>query len=354
MPLYLALLFAILTVAGIYVLVALRHVLLILFISVLFASAVSGPAARLERLRIPRAIAALMIYLTALAILVFVGWLVAPTLLEQIAQFGEQAPVYLDRFDGLRDRYEDLRGEYPGLAPFDQQVARVGERIIDSAGDRLLGLPSTIFALFLDVLSVFVISMLLITNREKLFTFVISLVRPDHRDEWSSVLVKMWQRVGHYLRAKLIVSTIVGTITWVALLVIGVPYAILLAIVVAFGEVIPRAGPWIARIPLLAIAGLEGPATLGLTFGASVVIENAKGYLISPWVEGDQLDIHPLLVFIAVLIGGALLGVAGAFIAVPAAAMVQVIVEEIVLPWRQRQIGEAPAAQAGARDGSST
>ena len=75
-----------------------------------------------------------------------------------------------------------------------------------------------------------------------------------------------------------------------------------------------------------------------LTLIASVVIENLKGYVISPVVEGDQLDIHPLLVFVAVLVGASLGGPAGAFVAVPAAAIVDIVVREVVVPWRRSQL----------------
>ena len=119
---------------------------------------------------------------------------------------------------------------------------------------------------------------------------------------------------------------------------IGVPFAVPLSIVVAFGELIPRAGPWLARIPLLAIAALDSPRAFVLTLIASVLIENLKGYVISPVVEGDQLDIHPLLVFVAVLVGASLGGPAGAFVAVPAAAIVDIVVREIAVPWRRAQL----------------
>jgi len=85
------------------------------------------------------------------------------------------------------------------------------------------------------------------------------------------------------------------------------------------------------------------------------VIENLKGYLISPFVEGDQLDIHPLAVFVAVLVGATLAGPAGAFVAVPAAAIVDIVVREVVVPWRQEQIAdedgraELPLSRAGPR-----
>ena len=211
-------------------------------------------------------------------------------------------------------------------------MTRLGNAILDRAGARAAALPGDVFAIFLDLLSVFVISLLLVTNRWRMRNFVLSLVHPDDRRRVGSLLDRMWVRIGVYLRAKAIVMTIVGAVTYVALLLIGVPFAIPLAIIVAFGEIIPRAGPWLARIPLLSIAALDGPRTFLLTLVASIVIENAKGYAISPFVEGDQLDIHPLLVFVAVLVGATLGGFAGAFVAVPAAAIVDILVQDVVVP----------------------
>jgi predicted PurR-regulated permease PerM len=341
-PIYLALLLASMTVLGVLVLIELQHVLLILFISVLFAAALSGPTKRLERWRIPRALSVPLIYLVTLALVIVVAWLVTPPLFDQVASFADRSEEYARRYDELREAYNRIREDYPSLASFDTQVRRLGQGILERAGDRAVALPATLFGLFLDLLSVFVISTLLLTNRERILSFILTLVHPRHREETRSVLTKMWTRIGYYLRAKVIVMAIVGAITYLALLLIGVPFALPLAIVVALGEAIPRAGPWLARIPLLAIAALEGLATFGLTLAASVAIENLKGYVISPTVEGQQLDIHPLLVFVSVLVGGALLGVPGAFVAVPAAAMLQVLAEEVLIPWRRRQVAAEP------------
>jgi predicted PurR-regulated permease PerM len=341
-PIYLALLLALLTWLAFQALAELTHVLLLLFVSILFAAALTGPVVRLERLRVPRAISVVLIYVVSLALVVGTIWLVAPRLFEQVASLGDRAPEYAERYGELRNRYEGLRDDYRSLPPFDTQVDKLGRSILDRAGDIAVGLPAGIFELLLDALSVFVISMLLVTNRERMMGFTLSLVHPTDRDLVRSLLEKMWSRVGAYLRAKVIVMAIVGAITYVALLLIGVPFALVLAIIVALGEAIPRAGPWLARIPLLGIAALEGPSTFGLTFAASVVIENAKGYAISPWVEGEQLDIHPLLVFVAVLCGAALGGFAGAFIAVPFAAIVDLFIRDVVIPWRRRQLTEPP------------
>lgn len=341
MPIYVGLLFAILTTVGIVLLFWLRHVLLIVFVSVLFAAALSGPSEWLhQRLRLPRGLAAVLIYLVAFGVLVGIGWVVVPPLLGQIAEFADRAPDYGDRYRGLREAYGDLRSHFSALPPFDQQMSRLGNAILDRAGDQATALPTRLFALFLDMLSVFVISLLLVTNRTAIRRFILSLVRPSQRDDVAAVLDRCWARLGVYLRAKVIVMAIVGTLMYVALLLIGVPFAVPLAIIVAFGELVPRAGPWIARIPLLAIAALEGPRAFLLTLGVSIAIENLKGYVISPFVEGDQLDIPPLLVFVAVLVGATLGGAAGAFVAVPAAAVLDVVAREVVVPWRRAQVQE--------------
>ena len=340
LPSYLALLFAILTVLLLLVLRELSHVLLILFVSVLFAAALSGPTERLVRLRVPRGLAVVLLYLAALLVFAVTVWLVVPPLFEQVATFADRTPEYAERYGNVRETYEELRQDYPALGSFDSQVSRLTDGIIERAGDRIVDLPALLFALLLDVLSVLVISMLLVTNRERLFGFVLSVVHPSDRELVGRLLDKMWSRVGYYLRAKVIVMAIVGGLTYVALLLIGVPFPLALAVIVALGELIPRAGPWLARIPLLAIAALDGLATFGLTFLASIVIQNLKGYVISPVVEGRQLDIHPLLVFVSVLVGSALGGFAGAFVAVPAAAIVQILVEDVVIPWRRRSFVE--------------
>ena len=108
-------------------------------------------------------------------------------------------------------------------------------------------------------------------------------------------------------------------------------------VIVTFGEPIPLVGSWLARIPLFAIAALDSPRAFVLTF-VTILIQNLQGYVISPVVEGDQLKIHPLLVFVAVLAGAALGGAIGAFVAVPAAAIVDLVVREVVVPWRRAQL----------------
>jgi predicted PurR-regulated permease PerM len=318
--------------------------MLILFISVLFAATLAGPAEYLTRFRVPRIIAVLIIYLAFGALMALIGWIVVLPILNEISNLGEELPDYADRIEGARSAYEELREDYPQLATFDEQFSELGARISDDVGNTLIGLPTTLIRLAFDALSVFFISIMLVTNRERIMAVTLSVIHPGHRDHWENVLTKIWSRMGRYLRAKLIVMLIVGALMYAGLFLLEVRFPLLLAIIVALGQLIPRIGVWFARVPLLAVAALDGTEMVIYVAALSVAIENLKGYVISPFVEGDQLNIHPLLVFVSVLVGGALLGVAGAFIAVPAAAAAQVVFEEVILPWRTSQFEAAPAS----------
>ncbi len=344
LPIYLGLLFAVLTVIAVLVLFMVRHVLLVLFVSVLLAAALTGPSEWLHRrFRLPLGLAAVVIYIACFAVIVGIGWIVVPPLLGQVVEFADRAPEYADRYQGVREAYAELRADFPALPPFEEQLSRLGNAILDRAGERATALPGDVFSIFVDLLAVFFVSLLLLTNRLRIRDFVLSLTHPDHRRRTSLVIDRTWLRIGGYLRAKVIVMVIVGALTYLSLIVIGVPFAIPLSVIVAFGELIPLIGSWLARIPLLAIAALDSPRTFVLTFLASILIQNLQGYVISPVVEGDQLDIHPLLVFVAVLVGASLGGALGAFVAVPAAAIVDLLVQDVVVPWRRAQLKASTA-----------
>ena len=182
LPIYLGLLFAILTVVAVLLLFMVRHVLLVLFVSVLFAAALTGPSEWLHRRsRLPLALAAVLIYIACFALIVGIGWVVVPPLLGQVVEFADRAPDYAERYQGIREAYAELRADFPALPPFEQQLSRLGDAILNRAGERAAALPGDVFSIFIDLLAVFFISLLLLTNRLRIRDFVLSVTHPDHR-----------------------------------------------------------------------------------------------------------------------------------------------------------------------------
>ena len=342
-PIALGLFLAVLGIAGLRVLQQLEHVLILLFLAVLFASAISRPVALLERRRISRGVSIAIVQLTVMAVFVGLVWIVVPPLVTQVRLFVDDSPGYVTRFHHLRAEYLAVRRQYPGTGSFDSEVSAVAGKLATGVGGRLVDLPLTAAQLLFNLMIIYVLSTMLVIRREKMLENLLVLVAPAKRERTRLVTEKIWFRLGAYLRAKVIVMVVVGALMYVALRVLGVPFAVPLSVIVAFGELVPRIGVWIARIPLLTIAAFQWPTTLLLTFLTSAVIEELKADLIGPKVEGQALDMDPILTLLAVLCGSALIGWEGALIAVPFAAMLQVIVEEVVVPARLAKLGERSA-----------
>ena len=165
LPIYLGLLFAILTAVAVLVLFIVRHVLLVLFVSVLLAAALTGPSEWLHRrVRLPLGLAAVVVSIAPFAVIVGIGWIVVPPLHGQVVEFADRAPEYADRYDGIRESYTELRSDFPALPPFGEQQSRLGDSILDRAGERAAALPGDVFSIFLDLLAVFFVSLLLLTQ----------------------------------------------------------------------------------------------------------------------------------------------------------------------------------------------
>ena len=337
-PIALALVIAIFTVIGLRIIAELRDVLVLFFVAVLFASALARPAAVLERRGVRRGLAVGVVQAAALGALVGVLWLVVPPLVSQLALFSDRLPSYVTRFQHISDEYAAVKRQYPGAETFESEMASLASRLAGDVGGQLVNVPLTAAKLLFDLGMIYILSTLLVMRRERLLENVLLLTSPARRDQTRAIMETIWSRLGGYLRAKLIIMLAVGVLMYVSLEVLGVPFAVPLSVIVALGELVPKIGVWIARIPLLIIAAFQGWATLGLTFLASYLIEDVKAYVLGPRVEGHALNMDPLLTILAVLSGTALLGAAGALVAVPFAAMLQVIFEEVIVPMRLAEI----------------
>jgi predicted PurR-regulated permease PerM len=273
---------------------------------------------------------------------VAVVWLVVPPLVSQLALFGDRLPSYVTRFQRISNEYAAVKRHYPGAQTFESKKESLGARLAGDVGGQLVNLPLTAAKLLFDLGMVYILATLLVMRRERLLENVLLLTSPSRRDQTRTVLETIWTRLGGYLRAKLIIMFVVAVLMYISLRALSVPFAVPLSVIVALGELVPKIGVWVARVPLLIIAAFQGWATFGLTFLASYIIEDVKAYVLGPRVEGHALNMDPLLTILAVLSGTVLLGAAGALIAVPFAAMLQVIFDEVVIPMRRAQI-EPPA-----------
>jgi predicted PurR-regulated permease PerM len=134
---------------------------------------------------------------------------------------------------------------------------------------------------------------------------------------------------------------VVGMLTYVGLTIIGVRFPLILAAIAFLFELVPNVGPWAAYLPALTVALTDGWTTAIKVSALYLAIQALENYLIVPVIHGREAEMPALLIIIAILVGGALMGILGALIALPVALVLHTLFFDVLVPWRQRKIEEA-------------
>jgi predicted PurR-regulated permease PerM len=157
------------------------------------------------------------------------------------------------------------------------------------------------------------------------------------RAERRATMTRMGKRLSSWLSGQLVLSAIIGGATFIGLVILRVPYAAPLALFAMLGEMVPVIGPIIGTAPALAIALLQSSWQFWSVLIMALVLQKLENLFIAPRVMSRKVSISPLAVFIAFMMGAAILGIVGAIIAIPAAAIAQVAFEEAFISRRERR-----------------
>jgi predicted PurR-regulated permease PerM len=174
-----------------------------------------------------------------------------------------------------------------------------------------------------------VLALYLTIDGERIRRYLIGFLPADRHTQALDVSERIGLRLGAWARGEALLGAIIGAMTWVGALLIGLPYASALALIAGIGELIPTLGPIIAAIPLIAVGLLSSPLQGLLALLLAILVQQFENNLIVPRVMSRAVDLHPVAVMLAILAGGELLGIPGALLAVPVVAALSVIVEEI-------------------------
>jgi predicted PurR-regulated permease PerM len=321
-----------------------RQVLTWLLISVFFALALNPLVDWFQRHGVKRrGFAAALTFLIALLAIVGLGALFIPTLVSEVNGFARELPDYIRDITRGRGRLGEFADRY-------DIVERVRAEVEEGGASRLFGFSGTALAITKGI-----ITLIVATVTIAFMTFFMLLEGPawmerfyallpdDSRDRWREVGNRIYRTVGGYVTGNLFISLIAGVASTVLLLILDVPYAVALGLLVAILDLIPLAGATIAAIVLTAVAAIDGGWVPGLIVLAYMVAyQQIENHFIQPVVYSRTVQLSPLAILIAVLIGAELAGVVGALAAIPVAGTIQVL----VLFWldeRRRRRGAEPA-----------
>jgi predicted PurR-regulated permease PerM len=319
-----------LTVVLSWALYLVRGALLLIYISTLIAIGLApivtaiqqrrGPRARL----LPRWLAILIIYLCMIGVIVGVGALVFPPLADQARALWAALPEMLHRGQqwlvehGLLNRELSV-SEAVQQAPVDT----------DAVGT-IFGAVSAVVGGVFGILTVLIVTFYLLLEADNIVAAFVRLFPLSERARVRDACRDVTTKVSAWLGGQLLLGAIIGTTAALGLGLMGVPYYYVLALVAGIGEMIPVVGPLLAAVPAVLVALTVSPAlALGVT-AFYIVQQQFENHVLVPKVMERQVGVSALVVIIALLIGGSLLGIVGAILAVPTAAILQVLFLELV------------------------
>jgi predicted PurR-regulated permease PerM len=319
-----------------------RHVLSWIFIALFLTLALNPAVDRLERRIKRRGLATGTVFIAALVAVALVGWLFIPTLVDQVNNFAHQVPNYLDDITKGRGRLGFLQEKY-------HLVDKARDALDKGGASKLFGISGTALALakgvvtaVLATLTIIFMTFFMLLEGPKWVERFFSLLKPASRRRWQTVGHDIYRTVGGYVTGNLLISLIAGTLTAIVLAIMHVPYAIALGLIVAILDLIPLAGATIAAILVGAVAFLHSIPAGIVVIAFFIVYQQVENHVLQPIVYGRTVQLSPLVVLIAVLIGAELAGVLGALAAIPVAGAIQVI----FLDWLRHRRGE-PVPETG-------
>lgn len=309
-----------------------REALIIVYISALVAIGLSPVVNTLERKRlmrqrVPRWVAILVIYLCIIGAIVGVAILVIPAIVMQARQLAMDLPRLLHQGQQWLINHGLMTREISAQEAVQQTASSSGAQ--DTVGlviGAIWGFVGGVFGL----ITILVLAFYLLVDSSGLVNVFVRLFPREKRAQVQDACRRVTNKVSAWLGGQLLLAGIIGSTAALGLWLMGVPFFYVLALIAAIGEMIPIVGPILSAVPAIAVALSVKPAlALGVIifFFAQQQLEN---HILVPRIMQRQVGISAVFVIIALLIGGSLLGVIGAILAVPTAAILQVLFEELM------------------------
>ncbi|SBT67089.1 Predicted PurR-regulated permease PerM [Micromonospora sediminicola] len=336
------------TVVGLGLVWATRRVLVWGLVAAFLAVALKPLVDRLQRRVRRRAVATLLVFLATFVLLATLGTLIVVPLVDEVGRFADRAPDLVREAQAgrgpvgrLLERLHLLRYAEP------EQLRRYGDRL----GEPTVGLVRGVAQAVAAVVTVVVLAYLMVLEAPKIVAATLRLVGDGAAERLRRIGRDTSRIVTGYLSGNLLISVICGGLTFVVLFLLGVPFAAVIALVVAVVDLIPLVGATLGAIVAAGAGFLHSPTAGVVVLVFFVVYQQVENHLLQPVIMARAVRLNPLTVLVSLLLAAELAGLVGALLAIPAAGVVQVLLREFVPAGRQAlpvpAAGDGPAGAPG-------
>ena len=315
--------------AALWVVWVSRHVITWMLVSLFLALAINPAVEALQRRGIRRrGAAAGLIYL---AVLIVVGGLIAafvPTLINQVNSFVDAVPGYIHDLTKGEGPFGFLETKYHVVERAQDLVNGKGGAQVAGGFGTVVDVTRTLATGVAGVITIIFMTFFMLLEGPAWIERFYALVPTDHQPRWRAVGHRIYRTIGGYITGNLLISAIAATASTIVLLITGVPFPLALGLLVFILDLIPLAGATIAAVILTLVALTESTTAAIVVLVFFVVYQQLENHLLQPLVYGRTVQLSPLMVLIAVLIGAEVAGVLGALGAIPIAGAFQVILQD--------------------------
>jgi len=315
-------------------LVVVRPVLVLLLTAAFLAIGLSPLVDKLEARRVKRGRAVGIVLLGVVLFFVGFGFAVVPPIVEQSQSLVDRAPEYVQQLQDNR-RVAELDARF-GLLDRAQKTLADPTRFGTAAAGGVLGVGKVVLNFTFNTLTLLILTLYFLSSLPTIKANAYRLVPRSRRARVGLLTDEILSRVGGYVGGAVTIAGIAAVLTFALLVVLGVDYPVALAMLVFLTGLIPLIGATIGAIVITAVALFTSVHAGVIVAVYYVIYQQVENYLLYPRIMQRSVDVSPAATVVAVLIGGALLGVLGALLAIPIAAAVQLVLNEVVSP-RQDQ-----------------
>ena len=320
----------ILIVLLVFFLYYISDVLIMIFVSFIIVSAIAPLVDYLEKFRLPRSLVTLVIYAFFIGGTGYLLSLMVPAVGEQLGQLGNNLPKYSDSFHNLQEKLQTFLGNR-GLGQTEKSQILIN--LSNKLNEGWLGLFSQAGSFISGILSfIAILSLSFYSSIQKknVGEFLQAFIPGKHRKYVLILMNRIQQKMGHWLLGQMVLNLIIGVMVYIGLTLLGVPYALVLALLAAAFEVVPYVGPILSSLAGILVALSLGPVQAFAVFLMYVFVQQMENHLVVPLVMKQAVGINPVAVIIAMLIGVKIAGPLGLVLAIPATAVLSVFLSDFI------------------------
>lgn len=295
-----------------------RSILLNVFLAYIIMAALHPFVRMLRNKGLPKIVAITIVYVIMLAFIVLLVIPLLPFFISQVQALIKAIPQYVNN-----------ASESLGYQISASQINQSLSPIVSNIGQNAVSVTTKVFGSIFSVVTLFILSFYMLIDRNRMGRAIPSLLPKEYRERGVLTIHLIEEKLGAWMRGQVVLSLTIGLVTWIVLTLLGVPFALPLAIMAGFLEIIPTLGPIIAAVPAIIVGLAISPVMALSVLVAYIGIQLAENNILVPKIMQKAVGLNPVVIIIAILIGANLLGVMGALLSIPFISAAIILIREL-------------------------